>query len=169
MSELSLDRCVRMVRRFHQRIAAPIAATPQTLNCGPAALIYSERLLSFSKELAHAAGGTKDVLLSRAAMAVEELGEWLAAHASGDVVAAADALGDRLYILVGDSVACGMPLADIFVAVHQSNCTKMPHVTTGTGKAFKSSTYQAPDLAALLADYAAARTAAGDDDPTDAL
>lgn len=151
---LSLRACVGFVRRFHQRIKAPIAATPQTLKCDPAsALVFSNRLLTLSKELAAAANGTEDVLLSRAAMAVEELGEWLAANAKSDLVGVADALGDRLYILLGDSVASGLAssLPEVFKAVHESNWSKLPLVTTGMGKAFKGPDYLAPDLETLLA------------------
>ena len=150
------------MRRFHQRIKAPIAATPQTLKCDPAsALMFSGRLLELSKDLAAAANGTEDVLLSRAAMAVEELGEWLAANANDNLPATADALGDRLYVLLGDAVASGIPLPEVFEAVHESNCSKLPLVTTGMGKAFKGRDYKAPDLESLLADYAALRS----DDP----
>jgi predicted HAD superfamily Cof-like phosphohydrolase len=161
---LSLHACVSLVRRFHQRIKAPIAATPQTLKCDPAsALMFSGKLTEFSKELAAAANGTEDTLLSRAAMAVEELGEWLAANAKSDLVGAADALGDRMYILLGDSVASGLgsSLPGVFKAVHESNCSKLPLVTTGMGKAFKGPGYQVPDLEALLAHHAALRA----DDP----
>jgi len=155
---LSLRACVGFVRRFHQRIKAPIAATPQTLNCDPAsALMFSNRLLTLSEELAAAANGTVDTLLSRAAMAVEELGEWLAANGKGDLAAAVDALGDRLYVLLGDAVATGIPLSEVFEAVHQSNWSKLPLVTTGVGKAFKGPDYLAPDLETLLAHHAALR------------
>jgi predicted HAD superfamily Cof-like phosphohydrolase len=155
---LSLRACVSFVRRFHQRIKAPIAATPRTLNCDPAsALMFSQRLLELSKELAAAANGTQDMLLSRAAMAVEELGEWLSANAKGDLPATADALGDRLYVLLGDTVASGIPLPETFEAIHESNWSKLPLVTTGVGKAFKGLEYQAPDLGTLLARYAALR------------
>ena len=117
--------------------------------------------MELSKELAAAANGTEDVLLSRVAMAVEELGEWLAANGKGDLAAAADALGDRLYVLLGDAVATGIPMAEVFEAVHESNWSKLPLVTTGMGKAFKGPDYQAPDLESLLAAYAALRA----DDP----
>ena len=90
-------------------------------------------------------------------MTLEEIGEWLAANGKGDVTAAADAIGDRLYLLLGDAVAAGMPLAEIFQAVHLSNCSKLPLVTTAVGKAFKGPAYQAPDLATLLAQHAADR------------
>lgn len=156
--QLSLRACVGLVRRFHQRIKAPIAATPQTLNCDPAsALMFGAKLADLSKELAVAANGTEDVLLSRAAMAVEELGEWLVAKAKSDLPAVADALGDRLYVLLGDAVATGIPLAEVFEAVHESNWSKLPHVTTAVGKAFKGPDYLAPDLETLLAHHAALR------------
>jgi predicted HAD superfamily Cof-like phosphohydrolase len=159
---LSLRACVSFVRRFHRRIKAPVAATPQTLKCDPAsALMFSGRLLELSKELAVAANGMEDVLLSRAAMAVEELGEWLATNADSDLPGTADALGDRLYVLLGDAVATGIPLPEVFEAVHESNWSKLPLVTTGVGKAFKGPDYLAPDLETLLAHYAALRA----DDP----
>ncbi|BBO31104.1 nucleoside triphosphate pyrophosphohydrolase family protein [Lacipirellula parvula] len=160
---LSLRACVGLVRRFHQRIKAPIAATPQTLKCDPAsALVFSERLMALSKELVGAANGTEDALLSRAAMAVEELGEWLAANGKLDLLKTADALGDRFYVLLGDAVATGIPLPEVFEAVHESNWSKLPLVTTACGKAFKGPDFKAPDLESLLAHYAALRT--GDPD-----
>jgi predicted HAD superfamily Cof-like phosphohydrolase len=156
--ELTLDGCLRLVRSFHQRIKAPIAPSPTLLNCdSAAALAYSEQLFQLSHEIAASANGMQDQLLCRTAMVVEELAEWLAAHAKGDQAAAADALGDRLYLLLGDAVATGMPLMQIFEAVHESNVSKLPLVTTAVGKAFKGPGYQAPDLATLLAEHAANR------------
>lgn len=110
-----------------------------------------------AREAADAANGTSDVLLSRLAMTLEEIGEWLAANARDDVTATADALGDRLYLLLGDAVAAGLPVSEIFAAVHQSNLSKLPLVTTGMGKAVKGSGYLRPDLATLLAENAARR------------
>ena len=119
--------------------------------------MFSGKLAELSKEMAAAANGTEDTLLSRAAMAVEELGEWLAANAKPDLPIAADALGDRLYVLLGDAVASGIPLPEVFEAVHESNWSKLPLVTTGVGKAFKGPNYQAPDLETLLAKLAETR------------
>src|SRR5215213_6604854 len=128
--ELTLDECLRFVRGFHQRIKAPIAPSPTLLNCDLAlALDYSRRFFQLSHELAASANGMEDQLLCRTAMVVEELAEWLAAHGTGDRAAAADALGDRLYLLLGDAVATGMPLMQIFEAVHEANTSKLPLVT----------------------------------------
>ena len=90
-------------------------------------------------------------------MAAEELGEWLTANAKSDLSDAADALGDRLYVLLGDAVATGIPLPEVFEAVHESNWSKLPLVTTGVGKAFKGPDYLVPDLESLLAHHAALR------------
>jgi predicted HAD superfamily Cof-like phosphohydrolase len=152
--DLTLSACLDLVRRFHERIKAPIAATPQTLNCDPAsALAFSIRLIKLSKDLASASNGMHDVLLGRAALAVEELGEWLAAHANGDLIGASDAIGDRLYVLIGDGVAAGLPLSEIILEVHRSNMTKFAGVTTGVGRGVKGPTYSPPDIAAVLARY----------------
>jgi predicted HAD superfamily Cof-like phosphohydrolase len=152
--DLTLTACLDLVRRFHERIKAPIAATPQTLNCDAAsALAFSIRLTKLSKDLASASNGMHDVLLGRAALAVEELGEWLAAHANGDLVGAGDAIGDRLYVLLGDAVASGLPLSEILFEIHQSNMTKFAGVTTGVGRGVKGPAYSPPDIAGVLARY----------------
>jgi len=55
---LTLNDCLRLVRAFHQRIRAPIAESPNLLPCDSAsALIYSERLMRLSKEIAASANG----------------------------------------------------------------------------------------------------------------
>jgi predicted HAD superfamily Cof-like phosphohydrolase len=79
-------------------------------------------------------------------MTLEELAEWLRAHAQQDLTAAADAIGDRLYLLLGDAVASGLPLTEIFRTVHSSNMTKM----TGVGKAVKGRSFRRPEIAAIL-------------------
>lgn len=90
---------------------------------------------------------TGDVLLQRAAMALEELAEWLSAHANGDLVAAADAWADRVYVLFGDAVAAGLPAADLFAEVHRSNMTEELD-SAGTGKPVKALSW--PNIAHRL-------------------
>jgi len=53
---------------------------------------------------AAAQGASDDALLSRVALALEELAEWVLAHADQDLKSAA-AWVDRCYVLVGDAVA----------------------------------------------------------------
>lgn len=76
-------------------------------------------------------------LLARLCLALEEMGEWVEAHDAGDLVAAADAWGDRLYVLLGDAVAAGLPAAAVFEEVHRSNMTK-------TAEEGKVSAFRAP-------------------------
>lgn len=153
---LTLADCVRLVREFHHQIKAPVSAgTPQLLSSDPArASIFSQRLADLSREMADAASNGKDQLLGRAAMAIEELGEWLEAHSKGDLVAAADALADRLYILLGDAVSTGLPLDLLFLEVHRSNLSKLSHVKTGHGKGAKGPSYVRPEITKVLRDHA---------------
>ena len=93
-------------------------------------------------------GNLGESLFVRLALALEELAEWLEAHANGDLVAAADAKGDRLYMMLGDAVSAGMPGAAIFKEIHRSNMTKAAQLAKPDGKAFKQGTYARPRLAA---------------------
>jgi predicted HAD superfamily Cof-like phosphohydrolase len=95
------------VRQFHAAMNAPISPYPTLLPCvRNAAAAIAERVNSLAMETM-AAAPEDDVLLRRVSMALEELAEWLAAHAQGDLVAAADAWTDRAYVLFGDAVAAG--------------------------------------------------------------
>jgi len=111
-----------------------------------------------AKELAKSADGDKDVLLCRAAMELEELAEWLLAHGNSNLVDVADALGDRFYLLLGDSVATGLPLAELFQEIHRSNFTKLPAVHTGVGKGVKGVGYQRPEIAKVLERFGYSQT-----------
>ena len=135
------------VHDFHRGTGAPIAEQPRLL---PGDRLAAETLagqLSSLKSGIDTAGG--GMLVQRAAMAIEELAEWLLAHANGDLVAAADAWADRAYVLLGDAVAAGLPAAELFAEVHASNMTK-ELVADGTGKARKGAAYRPPELAAIL-------------------
>lgn len=153
---LTLADCVHLVREFHHQIKTPVSAgPPQLLSSDPArASIFTQRLADLSREMADAASSDQDQLLGRAAMAVEELSEWLEAHSKGDLVAAADALADRFYVLVGDAVSTGLPLDLLFEEVHRSNLSKLSHVKTGHGKGAKGPAYVAPDITKVLRDHA---------------
>ena len=79
-------------------------------------------------------------------MSLEETAEWLQAHLDDDLVGAADAMGDRYYVLLGDAVSSGMPLSRIFDEVHRSNMSKAAHRQGELGKSQKSDGYQKPKL-----------------------
>jgi predicted HAD superfamily Cof-like phosphohydrolase len=148
---MTLDEVIAMVRSFHRQIQAPIAEAPRLLP-GHADKTWAaaELVGKLAEELTRKSDGEKDLVLCRAAMMLEELAEWLRAHARQDLAAAADAVGDRLYLLLGDAVAGGLPLTEIFCSVHASNMTKMTGVRTGLGKAVKGSAFRRPKIEAIL-------------------
>ena len=150
---MQIDDAIQAVRLFHSKTASPIADHPRLLpGRNDRAEALARQLLAVKSEIQ--AGGDQ-LLLQRAAMAIEELAEWLQAHAEGDLVAAADAWADRAYVLFGDAVAAGLPAAALFAEVHRSNMTKEP-VAGESGKARKGPGYTPPDLAAILAADAGA-------------
>lgn len=133
------------VREFHAKMNAPISPCPTLLTCDrTAAATLAERVSILAAD-AMAGAPEGDVLMRRASMALEELAEWLAAHAQGDLVAVADAWADRAYVLFGDAVAAGLPVVALFDEVHLSNMTKAPDPLR-TGKATKGAGYHPPDI-----------------------
>jgi predicted HAD superfamily Cof-like phosphohydrolase len=144
---MQTDDAIQAVRAFHERTASPVADRPRLLPGGKVgAEALARQLLAIKAEIQ--ADGDQ-LLMQRAAMAIEELAEWLQAHARGDLVAAADAWADRAYVLFGDAVAAGLPAAALFAEVHRSNMTKEP-VAGRSGKAQKGRGYIRPDLEAVL-------------------
>jgi predicted HAD superfamily Cof-like phosphohydrolase len=148
---MTLDEAIGMVRTFHRQIQAPIAEAPHLMPGHPSKTLVAAVLVGrLAKQLTRESDGETDLVLCRAAMTLEELAEWLRAHAQQDLTAAADAIGDRLYLLLGDAVASGLPLAEIFRSVHDSNMTKMSGVRTGIGKAVKGRSFRRPEIDAIL-------------------
>lgn len=144
---MQVDDMVAAVRDFHQGTGVPIAEQPRLLpGDRQAAETLAGQLSSLTSSIDTVGGG---MLLQRAAMALEELAEWLQAHANGDLVAAADAWADRAYVLFGDAVATGLPAAELFAEVHRSNMTK-ELVADDSGKAMKGDGYILPDLQKVL-------------------
>lgn len=145
-----MDRQINQVTEFHQRIGESVSKHPCLLqNNSPADIVISERLRAIVHLFVEGQEPPSQ-LARRALMAVEELAEWIEAHASGDLVAAADALGDRLYVLMGDAVATGMPAEDIFDEVHRSNLTKAT-ANRATGKGIKGDDFKSPNLQTIIA------------------
>ena len=145
----SIERAVRQVADFHNAIGANIAAAPSLLSHDPVlvkeTLVELQRLLS-RLDLSRRDG---DELMLRLCLALEETAEWLDAHLRNDLVAAADAWGDRLYVLLGDAVSTGLPAQDVFDEVHRSNMSKQCK-SSNRGKAVKGSSYRRPQLDEVL-------------------
>jgi predicted HAD superfamily Cof-like phosphohydrolase len=141
---------LEQVREFHQRIGAQVSDRPTLLSGdqGQAAMLASALRQVLTQ--CHAMAPAPDSLTSRLGLAIEELAEWVEAHASGDLTAAADAWGDRLYVLLGDAVATGLPGQTIFNEVHRSNMTKSKAELGPTGKALKKDEFLRPILHTFL-------------------
>ena len=95
----------------------------------------------------------------------EENEEYLEAAQNNDLVEVADALGDQLYIVLGNIISHGMQgiIGDVFNEIHQSNMSKLDEngepiingigITNPTkplGKILKSVNYFKPNLKQFL-------------------
>lgn len=72
-----------------------------------------------------------------------------------DIVEAADALADSLYVVYGSGWTLGIPLDDVFAEVHRSNMQKLNPATgkpdvSPDGKVLKPDGWTPPDVAAVL-------------------
>ena len=145
----SIERAVSQVTDFHNAIGATIAAKPSLLPHDPA--MAKETLAELQRLLSRLDSSRRDgdELLLRLCLALEETAEWLDAHLRNDLVAAADAWGDRLYVLLGDAVSTGLPAQIVFDEVHRSNMSKQCN-SSNRGKAVKGSSYRRPQLDEVL-------------------
>lgn len=85
----------------------------------------------------------------------EENDEYLEAAKNGDLVEVADALGDKLYILIGTILKHGLQdkIVDIFNEIHRSNMSKLESgkpVYRADGKVLKGKDYFKPDIKKFL-------------------
>lgn len=148
---MHIESALDNARDFHRKMRAPISGVPRLLpgNATTAGEVAA-RLNAFADETRASAVDSGDVLIARAAMAMEELAEWLTAHERSDLFAAADAWADRAYVLFSDAVAAGLPAEALFDEVHRSNMTKEPS-PFGDGKAIKGASFEPPILTDILA------------------
>jgi predicted HAD superfamily Cof-like phosphohydrolase len=89
---------------------------------------------------------------------LEELGELSRALNEKDIIHAADAISDLLYVVVGTGVQMGLgPILDVlFREVHRSNMTKDlgPSVgPLGSRRATKGKNFQPPQVREIVENY----------------
>jgi len=137
------------VNEFHRVFGLRAAARPALLECLPKSAGTVAGELRRLADRCRQTGDSRDGLCARLALALEELAEWAEAHAAGNLVAAADAWGDRAYVLLGDAVAAGLPAEAIFAEVHRSNMTKTAAAGFGA-KPTKSDHFEPPQLEVIL-------------------
>lgn len=138
------------VRQFHRAIGAGSAERPQLLRGVPEVAIAWAKDIRAVCEAARQSGESGSEFSGRLALVMEELAEWIEAHAQGDLVAAADAWADRMYVLLGDAVAAGLPTEALFAEVHRSNMTKAAGRTNLAGKAVKAADFEKPQIRKVL-------------------
>ena len=86
----------------------------------------------------------------------EENNEYLDAALKGDFVEVADALGDKLYVLLGTIIEHGMQdvIQDVFEEIHKSNMSKLDvdgrPIYREDGKAIKGPNYIPPNVKYIL-------------------
>lgn len=90
---------------------------------------------------------------------VKEVEHWIDAYkllvvegeaSNPDMVGAADALADILYVTAGAGVAWGIALAHVFDEVHRSNMAKKDGEVRPDGKRLKPPGWTPPDVAGVL-------------------
>ena len=84
----------------------------------------------------------------------EEFEEFVSACEDDDIVEAADAIADMLYVVYGAAAALGINADAVFNEVHRSNMTKIqPDGTVlrdANGKVQKPSSYERPNIAEVI-------------------
>ncbi|HBJ38642.1 MAG TPA: hypothetical protein DDZ51_28610 [Planctomycetaceae bacterium] len=142
-----MKRQLELVREFHRKIEEVISDEPRLLNH------HAESDRELAQDLRQIIESRRSKSLSevakRALMAIEELAEWIEAHNESDLVAAADAWADRMYLLIGDAIVSGMPAEALLDEVHRSNMTKIA-ANEQTGKGIKASGFQSPNIQTIL-------------------
>lgn len=117
-----------MVKEFHDAFDAPDPATPQFPDA--ATFELRKRLIE------------------------EEYQEFLDAVAEGDLANAFKELADLIYVVAGTGAAFGGDLDAVFLAVHESNMSKLGEdgkpVKREDGKILKGPKYKAPNIAEVL-------------------
>lgn len=87
---------------------------------------------------------------------VEEFAELHSAIDALDIAGVADGITDLIYVLIGTALEFGIPLPDVWFAVHAANMAKIDPATgkvrkRDDGKILKPEGWKPPDIAAVLA------------------
>ena len=82
--------------------------------------------LAFGHPVAETSGFASDELMDfRERFNAEEEREHKKALTERDLVEFADAIGDRIYVLLGEALVCGIDMDRVFNAIHRSNMAKL--------------------------------------------
>lgn len=145
-----------MVADFHQRFGFPIKlklADADPKNDGligriGVSLMRKSETLKTQAIWQEADGDSR---LYRIYHKLEELAELCDGLSRRDEVATADALGDMMYLTLGDGVSYDLPMAEVFAEIHRSNMTKTrTEDDTRMKERSPESGFSHPDLATAI-------------------
>lgn len=139
-----------LVRQFHATYDVPVAdgaASVATDRVHMRMALVAEEFAELVAAVYGARAGEHVATAFAAAVADDD--------GTRDVVAAADALGDLVYVVYGMALECGIPLPEVLAEVHASNLSKLGAdgrpVHRADGKVLKGPSYAPPDVAGVLA------------------
>src|SRR5690606_27594217 len=139
-----------LVRQFHATYDVPVAdgaASVATDRVHMRMALVAEEVAELVAAVYGARAGEHVATAFAAAVADDD--------GTRDVVAAADALADLVYVVYGMALECGIPLPEVLAEVHASNLSKLGAdarpVHRADGKVLKGPSSAPPDVAGVLA------------------
>lgn len=96
----------------------------------------------------------KELVILRESLIEEESREVIDACWKGDLPEIAKELADLIYVIHGMALAYGIPLDEVFEAVHQSNMSKLDEngnvLLREDGKVLKGPNYEPPNIQEII-------------------
>jgi hypothetical protein len=133
---VSLRDAEERVREYHRQYGRPVADAPRLLptdglkaghlSVGLIDLWTAIRNMPSVQKALIPTSAREDLLVRFALRELELLGEWIRAHLRGDLEGAGFAWGDRLYLLLREAVAAGLPVEQLFTLTHEVTASEPP-------------------------------------------
>lgn len=138
-----------LVRQFHRTYHLPIAGDGPSVDRERVHLRMALVAEEFAELMGAVYGPTAEQTVANAFTTAVGTDD-----GSRDVVGAADALGDLVYVIYGMALECGIPLDRVLAQVQASNMSKLgpagEPIYRADGKVLKGPGYFPPDVAAAL-------------------
>lgn len=145
----SPDQPEALVRQFHQTYGLPMMTDGPSVARDRVHMRMALIAEEFTELMGAIYGSRAEQILTSAF--TEAL---LTDDQNRDVVGAADALADLVYVTYGMALECGIPLADVLAEVQASNLSKLGEdglpIYREDGKVLKGPGYFEPDVAGVL-------------------
>jgi hypothetical protein len=133
---MNFQDAIGKVREYHRQYGLPAADAPQLLpidgvkamhlSVGLIELWAAIRGLPSIQKFLIPPCAKEDLLVRFALRELDLLGQWLKAHFLRDLEVAGFAWGDRLYLLLREAVAAGLPVEQLFTLTHEVTASELP-------------------------------------------